>query len=298
MSAIRRAVAVVCAALALGAIGGGVAAAAESVHVSPGGSITATSLGRMSFRSALVTVACDVSLAGSLASGLVELTAGTQYGAITSATATNCTSGNTVAFSGLPWTIRYVAIAGELPPGTLTGVGLLLDDASIVVTTPLTGACGYSGDVGMDVGVTGTNPYTTGLADLSASAVVKVSGGILCPSTGALAGTASLTQQQVAAAEVTLAAPLVFTAVNQTKNITITNASTLVPIDVATTSFGGDRPGRFSKPADDPCAPKRIPAGRTCTVPITLNAGPAGIAATFEVHSINRRLVAGALSYP
>lgn len=85
--------------------------AASGVSISPGGAITATSLGRLTSQGSLGTLACNVTLTGSLTRGLISIPSGglSAIGSITGGSATNCElngSRTTVTLNFSPaWTL-------------------------------------------------------------------------------------------------------------------------------------------------------------------------------------------------
>lgn len=115
-------------------------AAALTVTVTPGGAITATSLGLLRSQGTLGTLECNVTLIGSLRSN-----SGTplfSIGSITNGTAANCRlngSPTTVSLTGFPWTVAATSAtttASRL--FTILGVRFVAGG----------GACTYSGSVG------------------------------------------------------------------------------------------------------------------------------------------------------
>lgn len=117
------------------------ASTASAVTVSPGGGITATSLGKLTLRSTLATTQCDVSLIGSLVtSGVV----GGDVGAVTSTSITNCLGGITVADlirSLGVWRFTLSATLGN----PVTGALLTINRVAFALSSP---ACLYTGNVG------------------------------------------------------------------------------------------------------------------------------------------------------
>jgi len=84
---------------------------ASAITISPGGAITATSLGAVDFASDILTLSCDITLTGSLAT---SGSAGSRIGAITSGSMGNCGDGWTVTLLfGSEWPLRLVSTAGS-----------------------------------------------------------------------------------------------------------------------------------------------------------------------------------------
>src|SRR6185369_6481728 len=86
-------------------VGSGMAAAGE-FQFSPGGTITGTSLGPVTFSVAGITITCPLTLRGTVTSARVPKVAGTSYGEVTSVSIGRC-SGGTAAVLGLPWPVVY-----------------------------------------------------------------------------------------------------------------------------------------------------------------------------------------------
>jgi hypothetical protein len=181
-------------ALAAAALAAGAGSAfAASFQFNPGGTITGTSLGPVTFSGSGINITCNLTLGGTVTSAVVAKVAGTSYGAINSVTIGRC-SGGTAAVSGLPWSVVYNAILGSLP-NAVTGVSLTLQRTSFSVTfSGIT--CQYGGDITSLLAVTGSNPYTTTLYAVPGTSVPLVSGSFLCPRTGSMSGTFALTPTQ------------------------------------------------------------------------------------------------------
>jgi hypothetical protein len=183
------------AALALGALALGAAtASAGEFQFSPGGAITGTSLGAITFSGSGVTITCNLTLSGTVTSARVPKVAGTSYGEITSVTIGRC-SGGSAAVLNLPWPVTYNAILGTLPEG-VTGVSLTANGTGFAMT--FSGIqCLYGGNLTTLLAVTGRNPYTTGLYTVpSNSSLPLLSGGFLCPRSGSMSGTFGISPTQ------------------------------------------------------------------------------------------------------
>jgi len=192
MSRRTRLLALVAAALAAAALGAGSAAAAE-FQFSPGGTITGTSLGPVTFSGGGINITCNLTIRGTVTSARVAKVAGTSYGAVNSVSIGRC-SGGTAAVSGLPWPVVYNSILGSLP-NAVSGVSLTLQRASFSATfSGIT--CHYGGDITSLLAVTGSNPYTTTLYAVPGTSVPLTSGGFLCPRTGSMSGTFALSPTQ------------------------------------------------------------------------------------------------------
>jgi hypothetical protein len=169
-------------------------AAAGEFQFSPGGTITGTSLGPVTFSGSGITITCPLTLSGTVTSARVPKVAGTSYGEVTSVTVGRC-SGGTAAVLGLPWPVVYNAILGALPEA-VTGVSLTVQRTGFLLRT-LGLECLYGGNLTTLLAVTGTNPYTTGLyAVPPGSSAPFVRGSVFCPRTGTMSGTFGITPTQ------------------------------------------------------------------------------------------------------
>jgi hypothetical protein len=174
------------------ALGAGTAMGA-SFQFSPGGSITGTSLGPVTFSGSGISITCNLTLRGTVTSSVVEKRAGASYGAITSVTVGTCSGGSAVVL-GLPWPVTYNSILGSLPD-RVTAVSLTINDTGFSVTfSGIT--CLYGGDATSLLSVTGRNPYTTTLYAVPSNRMGLVRGSFLCPSSGSMSGTFAISPTQ------------------------------------------------------------------------------------------------------
>jgi hypothetical protein len=168
-------------------------AAAGEFQFSPGGTITGTSLGPVTFSGSGITIRCEVTLTGTVTSRRVPKVVGTSYGSVTGVTIGACTGGTATA-SGVPWPVTYNAILGALPD-RVSGVALTVNGAAF--TLNFSGiSCTYGGNVSSLLAVTGSNPYTTTLYALPPTSVPLTRGSFLCPSSGSMSGTFAVTPTQ------------------------------------------------------------------------------------------------------
>jgi hypothetical protein len=137
-------------------------ASAEGLTVEPAGSITASSLGSLSFRSPLATVTCPVTMTGSFESASsVQGVAG----AVTSARLGSCSGATVTTSLGTPWQIVAGAALGTLP-SSLTGLTYGFYNVSFLFDVTFFGMhvrCLYRGHIGTLTRLSGTNPYRTEL---------------------------------------------------------------------------------------------------------------------------------------
>jgi hypothetical protein len=192
LRSIRRATLAVVALAALAAATG--TAAAAEFQFSPGGTITGTSLGPVTFSGSGITITCPLTLRGTVTSARVPKVAGTSYGEITSVTVGRC-SGGSVSVLGLPWPVVYNAILGTLP-NAVTGVSLTVNRTGFLFNA-LGLECLYGGSITSLLAVTGSNPYTSGLYAIPpGSSAPFVRGSFFCPRTGSVSGTFGITPTQ------------------------------------------------------------------------------------------------------
>lgn len=209
---------IACAALAL-AVGG--AQATNSFSISPGGNISSTSLGKLSFASSAATVQCEVTLRGTLSSGgLIVLIELLLMGAITEVSINNrreeegnprgCRNGTVIPpVLNLPWRIVFRTLR-EAGGGTGQLLGLstrakLIQIRGTQFKLELFGVqCLYEGNAGGDVAVTPQaggeahrTDFLTGLVRaLEEIRIPKHEGGFLCPESGNFRGNLTLTPTQ------------------------------------------------------------------------------------------------------
>ncbi|HEX4806892.1 MAG TPA: hypothetical protein VFU94_13420 [Conexibacter sp.] len=188
---------VVAMAAALLAIGAAPSTAA-SLSFRPAGSITATSLGKLTFAMGSLTIECNYTLTGRLATGPIAKTAGASVGEITEVTWAGCTGGEIETVLNLPWTVVYSSIDGTLPEA-VSAVRLAIDGWSWELSTfGGFAGCLWSGNPEFSLALTrlAGAEYRSGLMRSLESALRLVSG-FGCPSEGRYLGSFSLTSQTV-----------------------------------------------------------------------------------------------------
>jgi hypothetical protein len=134
---------------------------AGQLAISPGGTISAVSLGNLTFRSPLASITCPLTLTGSF--GTLTADYG-ELGTVTSVRGTEGCRGGTVRAEGLPWLVAGEAALGT--PPRLTGLGETLYNADVLIGVNFFGIdvrCDYLGAVPTLGPLTGENPYRTGL---------------------------------------------------------------------------------------------------------------------------------------
>jgi hypothetical protein len=157
--------------LALAAISfAATSASAASLQMRPGGAITATSLGKMTFESNIFGLGpeCRVEMIGTLLTTVVTKVEGAKLGEITRVVVTECTGGTataTLVTTAAPATIQYASITGTLPEGVtaalirIAGIGFLIEVPAV------NSRCLYIATIGASTPTTriGAGTYTTGL---------------------------------------------------------------------------------------------------------------------------------------
>jgi len=118
--------------------------AANAYTVSPGGSFTAASLGKLNLESDIVTLNCNVSLAGSLRTTIPNL--GDNAGSVTSGSVTNCDDGFSVdLLFGSAWPLTAVSYTAS---GTGDIVLINISNVGFQVNFLGSPVCLFGGDVG------------------------------------------------------------------------------------------------------------------------------------------------------
>jgi hypothetical protein len=171
------------------------AASASAVTISPGGAITAVSIGQVQLLSgSTLLLQCNVTLRGSVLATTIALPIpalpNNQIGTVTSGTVSSCTNGGTGAVLpgtypiGLNSVLGLPAITGAL--ATILGIGFS-------ISTAITGSCLYTANVPFLIAqpVSGLNTIS-----LLANTATLSTGGSFCPRTGSLLGSFSLTPGQ------------------------------------------------------------------------------------------------------
>jgi hypothetical protein len=196
------------------------AQATTSFSITPGGPITSSSLGKLTFFSSAATIECEVTLKGSMSSGgLIKLVEGLLMGAITEvsinkneAEAENprgCRGGRVGEVLTLPWRIVFRKL--KTSGGVLTELGgtatraktiLILGTKFKLLAFGGLGQCLYEGnsegEVLMNVVETEARRarFTSGLVRANEAVLLSLHEGAFCPSTGGFKGSFGLTPQQ------------------------------------------------------------------------------------------------------
>jgi hypothetical protein len=171
-------------------------AAASTVSLSPAGRFSVSTLGWISFLNmgGLIdlTVSCQSTLTGSLDASFADVP-GTHAGSVTGGSFGDCDAGTFSYLFAEPASWDLTLEDADLTAKKLT---LRLHDYSYEYVL-LGNTCLYTGDLDLTVPLTGSGPYTTGLADLAAATLTKAGGGALCAPEVAANAQFSLTTQTV-----------------------------------------------------------------------------------------------------
>lgn len=172
-------------------------ASAASFRISPGGAISSPSVGKLSFTGSGLTIACNVTLNGTLSNALLLKVAGTVFGAVTAVRIANCEGGNVSGVLNLNWPLKYNSILGTLPEA-VTGILFDIERASFNLSTFFELVnCLYEGTAGALLSVSGRNPYTTGGIRALETVRLPLHEGEGCPATGSMRGSFTITAQTI-----------------------------------------------------------------------------------------------------
>jgi Abnormal spindle-like microcephaly-assoc'd, ASPM-SPD-2-Hydin len=182
------------------------AAADPIAGFDPGGSFTATSNGRLTFGSGEFTMACDVTLSGTLGT-LFGLEGGDMLGEVDGMRVVNC-SGAAFGTALTPsWALVHDTMLDTLP-NAVEGLTLDVDGMEFSITVLGFLRCLYAGNLRMTLDTSGSNPYPVrALVVDRSSSLTRVSGSAPCPSSGGWSGTLTLDPEQLLEAGVFRANP-------------------------------------------------------------------------------------------
>jgi len=191
MKLTRLAASIAACVVAILAIGASTAVAVDAMGVHPGGAIRLTSLGRVTFRNGEVSVACNVTLNGSLLES-INFTRGEPVGRVSSFSSGSCSGGTVERVLGLSWSVTYEAFLGTLP--NVTGELWSIQRFSIKLDV-LGVRCLYEGTLGALLPLTGSFPATAGLLR-TLSSMLSLVEGMLCPASITASGSFTLSPEQ------------------------------------------------------------------------------------------------------
>lgn len=174
--------------------------AAHNATIRNAGSISTASSGAVTFRAGEISIACHLTLSGTLASSVSNLeTGGTQsLGSISSVSWAECSGGEVSGVLGTPWNILYTGETGAMP-NEVTAVSFTIQNAQFLLRT-FGGfvSCLYAGEAPVSMATVATRTagtYTSGSIRTTESSFAKVSGS-LCPSSGTMTGSFTMSPTQ------------------------------------------------------------------------------------------------------
>ena len=168
-------------------------AIANTITAEPGGNITATSLGRLSFNgSGGIEINCRVTLNGTIGSSINNARE-TSVGSITGGSTSECNTGSATFLLGTAWPLSLAEAAREERSPKLVNINMA--SAKIQVTV-IGQTCLYEATLPLQLAADGLDESsTTRLVRILGNTARKVSGGIFCPATGELSGELSITRE-------------------------------------------------------------------------------------------------------
>lgn len=163
----------------------------------PGGAISSASVGKLTFGSS-PTIACNVTLNGSLNEEAFALRANESFGSIAEVRTANCSGGSVSGILNLPWDLSVNAMLGTVP-NEVTGMLFNLVGVSFEVTILGVVNCLYSGTGAALLGVTATRTagnYTTAGISVLPVELPFIRGSGACPDSGGFRGSFGLAPAQ------------------------------------------------------------------------------------------------------
>jgi len=189
---------VLAAIVAAGVLGvvAGTASGYVATSISPGGSIRAVSLTSLNFETEAITVRCPVTLEGTMESAELPIE-GSEIGAVTRAGIGSCTNGTLRSVLGLNWYLIDNSFLGTLP--SVTGYLLTIEEAALNYSVTVLGIpveCLYVGNVEMLLAVNARQESELIRSLANSIPLERARSSELCPASGRLVGSLSLTPQQ------------------------------------------------------------------------------------------------------
>jgi hypothetical protein len=167
-------------------------ASASTVTASPGGAITGTSQGNVTFgASGIPGINCPVTLNGSLTTSATGTLPITNVGGVTGGATGTCNSGSSTILANTStnrWSLTSNSVASGVASVTFVA-------AKFLVSIPLVGSCLYSVDVNGSYSNSTGRLSITGIAKVNS--VTTLSGS--CPTSPTLTGTFTITPTQTIA---------------------------------------------------------------------------------------------------
>lgn len=170
-------------------------ATAATINISPGGSITAASLGKFTFSSGAITIRCNWTLSGSLATS-ASAAVGARMGSVSRVEVASCEGGTFRSIENLPWELTFLRLLVN-ESGVTTGIEFNIRNLSYTLSVTIFGIvldCAYSGTLPVLVRI---NAGVTELIRVLANSLSKTAGGGFCPETNSMTGTFGITRQTI-----------------------------------------------------------------------------------------------------
>lgn len=166
------------------------ASAADYAGLSPGGAITARSLGALTFTTTGFIATCSVSLSGRLDTS-IQMPDG-QFGSITSGAPSGCSglTSPSLLFA-TAWPVRFADVLGGFPDD-LAGVVIALDNVAVSGTVGGL-SCLWQGRIELLTTVRGPAPYALGLFTVARTSRLALVRGAICPSSVSVTGAVAVT---------------------------------------------------------------------------------------------------------
>jgi hypothetical protein len=171
-----------------------VSAGAATIRISPGGSITATSLGQVTFAGSSINLRCNLTLRGTLATS-ASASVGTRIGDISRIEVLRCEGGTIRSINRLPYEHTFNGLV-ELAERS-AGIATIWSGTNFTLSVTILGIvvdCTYSGNILPLIHLAGGRTELVGIA---AHLVKTAESGSSCPrDLTAVTGTFELRPQQ------------------------------------------------------------------------------------------------------
>jgi len=165
------------------------AARSTTIEFSPGGAITAPSLGKLTFTGGAINWRCNFTLAGTLSTSTTAA-AGNQIGAISRVEVASCEGFSLRSINNLPYSLLYSRLLAEGLEFTITRWNMSFSGVLFGIVVD----CTYGGTVPVLLTIAAS---ATGLFRVLTNSLAKTAGGGSCPASVSMSGSFGLTQQTV-----------------------------------------------------------------------------------------------------
>lgn len=168
-------------------------AAAATIGISPGGNITAASLGKLTFTFGVISLRCNWTLGGSFATSAAA-TAGTRMGSVSRVEVASCEGIAPRSINNLPYEVTFLRLLTA--EGRTTGIEYNIRNINFTLSGVIFGIvvdCTYEGTIPVLVGI---NADLTQLVTILTNSLRKTAGGGSCPESGSMRGSFGLSPQQ------------------------------------------------------------------------------------------------------